>query len=165
MVLKKTCWLATIHPIRTGALIGSRGGVDPDRFLRFGFLLGAAFQVQDDLLNLEGDPDDYGKEMDGDILEGKRTLMMIHLFEHVSVSELDELRAIFGRPRGERTPDDVRRVRALMDRYDSIDYARQAAHGLAGAARYEFQKSCGHLPDSPDRRFIAALPEWVIHRS
>jgi geranylgeranyl diphosphate synthase, type II len=55
MVLKKTCWLATIHPCRVGALIGSAGMLDLDCFIRFGFFLGAAFQIQDDLLNLVGD--------------------------------------------------------------------------------------------------------------
>lgn len=165
MVLKKTCWLATIHPCRVGALIGTNGRIDPDRFVRFGFFVGAAFQVQDDLLNLQGDPDDYGKELDGDIREGKRTLMLMHLFQQADESEKAELSEVFGREREERTVDDVRRVRSLMDRYDCIDYARQAAHGLAGAARYEFTQIFGDLPDSPDKRFIAALPEWVIHRT
>ncbi len=77
MVLKKTCWLATIYPIRVGVLIGSRGGIDLDSFIRFGFFLGAAFQIQDDLLNLVGD-DRYGKELNGDLWEGKRTLLLIH---------------------------------------------------------------------------------------
>ena len=65
MVLKKTCWLATIHPCRVGALIGSRGRADLEPFIRFGFFLGAAFQIQDDLLNLVAD-DRYGKEINGD---------------------------------------------------------------------------------------------------
>ncbi len=55
MVLKKTCWYTCIHPCRIGALIGSAGRVDADRFNLFGFLLGAAFQIQDDILNLVGD--------------------------------------------------------------------------------------------------------------
>src|SRR5215470_9269808 len=59
MVLKKTCWLATIHPSRMGTLIGGKGWIDPDRCIRFGFFLGPAFQIQDDLLNLDGDPNAY----------------------------------------------------------------------------------------------------------
>src|SRR5690606_8585370 len=78
MVLKKTCWLATIHPLRVGAIIATRDTIPLEPFIRFGFLLGASFQIQDDLLNLVGDEQAYGKELDGDILEGKRTLMLIH---------------------------------------------------------------------------------------
>src|SRR5580700_2260923 len=82
MVLKKTCWLATIHPSRVGALIGTGGAAPLEPFIRFGFLVGAAFQIQDDLLNLVGDAQAYGKELGGDIREGKRTLMLIHLLDN-----------------------------------------------------------------------------------
>jgi geranylgeranyl diphosphate synthase type II len=165
MVLKKTCWLATIHPSRMGSLIGAQGALDLDRCIRFGFFLGAAFQIQDDLLNLEGDATAYGKELGGDIREGKRTLMLIHLLEKASEPERDRLRSMLGRPREARSESDVRWVLERMDAYGSFDYARQVAHGLAGAARYEFTDLYGHLPDSRDKRFIEALPAWVIERN
>ncbi len=165
MVLKKTCWLATIHPCRVGALIGSGGQLDVDRFIRFGFFLGAAFQIQDDLLNLVGDGKSYGKELGGDILEGKRTLMLIRLFEQATPAERARLSAMLGQPRGERSPRDVAWVRERMDAYGCIDYARQVAHGLAGAADHEFTLLYQHLPDSRDKRFIEALPAWVIERN
>lgn len=165
MVLKKTCWLATIHPSRVGALIGARGGMDLDRCIRFGFFLGTAFQIQDDLLNLEGDAAAYGKELSGDVREGKRTLMLIHLLEHASESERRRLCAMLGQPREQRSDGDVLWVRERMDAHGSIDYARQVAHGLAGAAQYEFEGLYGHLPESRDKRFLGALPAWVIARN
>lgn len=165
MVLKKTCWLTTIHPSRMGALIGSNGMIDLDRCIRFGFFLGAAFQIQDDLLNLEGDATAYGKEIGGDIREGKRTLMLIHLIAKATESEREDLRSILCRPREGRTSGDVAWVLGRMNAYGCIDYARQVAQGLAGAAQYEFTELYGHLPDSPDKRFVEALPLWVIERN
>jgi geranylgeranyl diphosphate synthase type II len=165
MVLKKTCWLATIHPSRVGALIGARGGMDLDRCIRFGFFLGAAFQIQDDLLNLEGDATAYGKELGGDIREGKRTLMLIHLLAQATEAERWRLCSMLGQQREERSDRDVTWVRERMDAYGSIDYARQVAHGLAGAAQYEFGNLYGDLPDSRDKRFLEALPAWVIARN
>jgi geranylgeranyl diphosphate synthase type II len=165
MVLKKTCWLTTIHPTRMGALIGSAGTVDLDRCVRFGFFLGAAFQIQDDLLNLEGDAASYGKELGGDIREGKRTLMLIHLIARATKAERDRLRSILGRPREARTHCDVAWVLDRMNSYECLQYARQVAHGLAGAAQYEFTRLYGHLPDSRDKRFLEALPVWVIERN
>ena len=87
MVLKKTCWYSFIHPCRIGALIATRDGADLDRFNRFGCFLGTAFQIQDDLLNLTGDERRYGKEIGGDLLEGKRTLMLIHLLRQLDPRE------------------------------------------------------------------------------
>src|SRR5215472_1027519 len=165
MVLKKTCWLATIHPTRMGALIGSIGRIDLDRCIRFGFFLGAAFQIQDDLLNLEGDADVYGKELGGDIREGKRTLMLIRLIANATSGERRRLGSIFARPREERGVGDVSWVLERMNFYRCIEYARELAHGLAGAARYEFAALYGVLPDSRDKRFLEALPEWVIARN
>jgi geranylgeranyl diphosphate synthase, type II len=165
MVLKKTCWLATIHPSRMGTLIGSAGTMDLDRCIRFGFFLGTAFQIQDDLLNLEGDATAYGKELGGDIREGKRTLMLIRMMASATDGERDRLTGILGRPREERTIADVTWVRERMDAYGCLDYARQVAHGLAGAAQYEFTGLYGHLPDSRDKRFLEALPTWVIERN
>ena len=165
MVLKKTCWLCTIHPSRMGTLIGSGGSIDLDRCIRFGFFLGAAFQIQDDLLNLEGDPAQYGKELGGDIHEGKRTLMLIHLLEKATINERERIFAMLGSPREQRSLRDVVWTRERMDAYGCIEYARQVAHGLAGAAQHEFHQLYGHLPESRDKHFLQSLPAWVIERN
>jgi geranylgeranyl diphosphate synthase, type II len=165
MVLKKTCWLATIHPSRVGALIGTGGAAELDPFIRFGFLVGAAFQIQDDLLNLVGDAASYGKELSGDIYEGKRTLMLIRLLEQGTAEERARVDHLLGQPRAARSAAEVRWVREAMDRYGCIEYARQVAQGLAGAAMHDFSNLYGSLPDSRDKRFIEALPAWVIERN
>jgi geranylgeranyl diphosphate synthase type II len=165
MVLKKTCWLATIHPSRMGALIGAGGGVALDPFVRFGFLVGAAFQIQDDLLNLVGDAASYGKELGGDIYEGKRTIMLIRLLEQGTADERARVTTLLSLPRAERQAAEVRWVRARMEHYGCIDYAREMAQGLAGAALHDFARIFDGVPDSRDRQFIEALPAWVIARS
>jgi geranylgeranyl diphosphate synthase type II len=165
MVLKKTCWYTTIYPMRVGALIGTRDGVQLDRYLHFGFFVGAAFQIQDDLLNLVGDAARYGKELHGDIWEGKRTLMLIHLLNATDPDERDRLSRVLRGARSERTEEEVRWIRERMERHGSLDYARQVAHGLAGAALHEFALAFAELPDSPDKDFLEALPTWVIERA
>jgi len=163
MVLKKTCWLATIHPSRIGALIGTRGRIDLKPFIRFGFFLGAAFQIQDDLLNLVADGR-YGKELNGDIWEGKRTLMLIHTYQEASTKERKKLSETMALSRDQRTAEQVAWVRLLMDRYGAVDHARRIAHGLAGAALKEYASTYDGLPDSRDKQFIRGLPTWVFER-
>lgn len=164
MVLRKTCSYTTIFPLRAGALIGTRDGMDLDRLTRFGFFLGAAFQIQDDLLNLVGDHASYGKELAGDLWEGKRSLMMIRLFQRATPDELETLADALRAPRAGRSAEQVAWMRERMTAYDCIDYARQVAHALAGAARHEFTQCFGSLPDSRDKRFIEDLVRWVIAR-
>jgi geranylgeranyl diphosphate synthase, type II len=165
MILKKTCWYTTIFPVRVGALIGSRSEPNLDRFIRFGFFAGAAFQIQDDLLNLIGDPVKYGKELNGDIHEGKRTLMLIHLLEHASVEERSALAEILSRPRPCRSDDDVEWIRERMDAYMSISYAQRMAHGLAGAAQNAFDEAFADVPDSRDKAFVRGTVRWVLSRT
>ena len=165
MVLKKTCWYTTIFPLRVGALIGTRSNRDLDRFLRFGFFLGAAFQIQDDLLNLQGDPQRYGKELSGDIWEGKRTLMLIHLLRSASEEERRRLATFLSQSRAARTGQDVEWVLDRMDTYGSLEYARRLAHGLAGAARHEHRHLGAGLRDSSDTRFVRAIITWVLERA
>jgi geranylgeranyl diphosphate synthase, type II len=164
MVLKKTCWLGTIYPLRVGALIGTRSEVPPDQFVPFGFLLGAAFQIQDDVLNLCADAR-YGKERDGDLWEGKRTLPLIHLLRQCTPDERERIIATLSLSRETKAPTDVAWMRARMDHYGCIDYARQIAHGIAGAALEEFEVAFRGVPDSRDKRFIEGLATWVFERN
>jgi geranylgeranyl diphosphate synthase type II len=163
MVMKKTCWLATIHPLRIGALIATRGAADLDALTRFGFFLGAAFQIQDDILNLEPDGA-YGKEINGDLYEGKRTLMLIHAARAAAPQERRRLFAHLARPRAKRKAGDVAWLRALMERHGSLDYARGVAQGLAGAALHEHEAAFAGAPESRDKRFIAGLAGWIFRR-
>ena len=164
MTLKKTCWYTCIHPCRIGGIIGSRGEVNPDVFNRFGYYMGAAFQIQDDVLNLVGDVEKYGKEIGGDIREGKRTLMLIHLLKECRPAEKKRMRAFLATPREDRSDGDVAWVYDRMAKYGSIDYARKTARHLAGAALHEFFIAYGSLPESDDKSFIRDIVFYMIER-
>ena len=164
MTLKKTCWYTCIHPCRIGALIGSGGTVEPDRFNRFGYYLGAAFQIQDDLLNLVGDQAKYGKEIGGDIWEGKRTVMLIHVLNNSEPAERHKLERFLAKPRSERVEDEIAWVYELMEQYGSLDHARTVARHLAGAAYLEFLRAYRDVPESNDRRFIEEIVLYMIER-
>ncbi len=164
MTLKKTCWYTCIHPCRIGALIGTGGEIAPDRFNYFGYYMGAAFQIQDDILNLVGEQRKYGKEIGGDIWEGKRTMMLIHVLNHCDSKQKEWLRAFLAKPRHQRTAEDVRQVYKLMDRYGSIDAARSSARQLAGAALREYFVAYGDRPDSKDKEMLQSLVLYMIER-
>jgi geranylgeranyl diphosphate synthase type II len=164
MVLKKTCWYTSIHPCRIGALIGTAGRIDADRFNLFGFLLGGAFQIQDDVLNLIGDQDRYGKEILGDIWEGKRTLMLVHALRQGTADERERLGRVFAVGRDRRTEKDVEWVFRLFGRHGSIDFARAALRRMVEAAQDEFDVAFRDAPASADRDFIRRLIPYLGDR-
>ncbi len=164
MCLKKTSWYTFLYPCRVGALIATDGRYDVARLDRFGWYLGAAFQIQDDLLNLEGDCVRYGKEITGDLLEGKRTLMLIHLLAKASLAEREELRRFLAKPRHERAPAEVERILAQMKAQGSLDFARRAAQELAEAALAEGLSAFAEVPDSEDKRFLLETVRYVVER-
>ena len=164
MVLQKTCWLGTIHPLRSGCLVGSRGRLSLDPLIRIGFLFGAAFQIQDDVLNLRPGPG-YGKEVNGDLFEGKRTLMVIHALRTARATDRRRLVRLLGLPRRRRDASQVGFLRDVLDRTGAVDYALAVAGGLAGAAIREFDDFFAALPASRDRDFIRATLIWVLQRT
>jgi len=166
MVMRKTCWYTTVHPLRVGALIGSWGAVALEPFVRFGFHLGAAFQIKDDLLNLVGDEARYGKEILGDLLEGKRTLMLVHLLRAVRGPDRVDLMAYLGQSRSSRSLPEARHVRDLMLTHGSVDFAREFARGIAYEAETSFERAFGaRAAETPAGEFVRGLINYMLDRT
>ena len=164
MVLKKTGWYSFIHPMRIGALVAAPDRTDLDSFNRFGYFLGAAFQIQDDVLNLTGDQQRYGKEIGGDLLEGKRTLILTHAFAHSEPHEKQRLKAFLAKPRAQRFPRELAWVQALVRARGSIEYARRAARQFAEGARREFEAAYGTAAPGAALNFIERLLDYLVSR-
>jgi geranylgeranyl diphosphate synthase type II len=164
LIMHKTCWYTTVHPLRVGALVGSGGAVDLGPMVRFGFYLGAAFQIQDDLLNLLGTEREYGKEIDGDLYEGKRTLPLIHLLRNARGRDRDTIDRYLALERPERTAAMVSEIRGLLDDYGSIKFAAAYAQGIAGAALQAFDMAFAPATSGPDRDYVRALVPYMLDR-
>jgi geranylgeranyl diphosphate synthase type II len=164
LIMHKTCWYTTVHPLRVGALIGSGAAADLDRMARFGFFLGAAFQIQDDLLNLLGTEREYGKEINGDLYEGKRTLPLIHLVRTAEGADRDTVERYLRLDRPERTAALIAEVRDLLDGYGSIAFAAAYATGIAGAAMDGFDAAFAAAAPGRDKDFIRAVVPYMIDR-
>jgi geranylgeranyl pyrophosphate synthase/uncharacterized protein with NAD-binding domain and iron-sulfur cluster len=163
MVLKKTAWYSFIHPIRIGALVAGDCD-DLDRFNRFGFLLGAAFQIRDDVLNLVGSVGRYGKEIGGDLWEGKRSLVMSYAFTHADPSVVRQLTEFLGRPRYDRLPRQVAVIQELLDQSGAINWASTAAELLLEAAQQQFVVAFSEVDEGPDLAFIRSLISYMVER-
>jgi geranylgeranyl diphosphate synthase type II len=171
LIMKKTCWYTTLLPLRVGCLVASgrawlpgRVTPDPSAMLRFGFFLGAAFQIRDDLLNLTGAEALYGKERLGDLREGKRTLMLIHLLAVADERDRRRLRRWLALAPQARTSGIREEILTMMEAHGSLSFADEFARGIARSAEVAFEEAFANVPDSPARRFVAGLVPYMVER-
>jgi len=164
MVKGKTCGYTFITPFKLGGMIAGISDKKLAMFEDIGNDLGIAFQIEDDVLNLIGEKDKYGKEIAGDIYEGKRTLMLIHLMKHATKEEKKRIVAIMNKNRKEKTKDEVDYILSLMKKYGSIEYAIEKARFFAKRAKRNFKKKFSFMKDSEAKRFIDGLFDFVVNR-
>jgi geranylgeranyl diphosphate synthase type II len=147
MVHKKTSHYTFITPVVVGAIVAGGSGEALGRLRFFATALGAAFQIQDDVLNLVGDEDRTGKEVDGDLWEGKHTLVLLHAVRSCAEDERRRATAILRkrRPLDSSAADRMMPLRELVDRLRgegriSASSARALARGIdkdAGAIEFK----------------------------
>ena len=102
--------------LKIGALLADAPQEDADRLYRFGEQLGLAFQLQDDLLDVYGDPKVFGKAIGGDITSNKKTYMLINAVNRANPEQRRELERWIGA----RDFDRQEKVAAVTALYDQI---------------------------------------------
>jgi geranylgeranyl diphosphate synthase, type II len=127
MCTRKTSWYTVASPCRLGAIVAGADKRTLEGLKGFGLKLGVAFQIQDDALNLVGDSRKLGKTKSDDILEGKRTLILLHMFDEASPDERKRAVSIMSKERSKKTRADVSFVLGLIQKYDAVGYARRRA--------------------------------------
>ncbi len=159
MALGKTGYYSGVSPLKIGALIG--GATDSERraLEAFGKNSAIAFQIQDDLLNIVGDEASTGKDLLNDILESKRTLMVIHCIQAATPPDRQRLSALL-RLGPTKEPEQMREIVDMLFRYGSIEYARELARGLILEARTYL----GELPRSSARDVLSSMADFFLER-
>jgi geranylgeranyl diphosphate synthase type II len=164
MVYQKTTWYTFLAPLLAGALAAGADDAWLRALARFATPLGVAFQIEDDVLNLVADEERYGKEIDGDLWEGKHTLALIHALRALGPDERREALRVLARPRAGKTGAEVAFLRACIERTGALGVARTAARRRAARARASFAALARALPPSVHREFLGALVDFVVER-
>lgn len=114
--------------MKIGVLLADAPADDADNLYRFGEKIGLAFQLQDDYLDVYGDPAVFGKAIGGDIVSNKKTYMLINAFNRADNAQRAELE------RWIRATDFDRqeKVKAVTGLYDEMGIDRLAQQKIAG---------------------------------
>jgi geranylgeranyl diphosphate synthase type II len=171
MAYKKTCWYTVIAPLRIGVICGAPPGAaspldgELTPLVELGHLAGIAFQISDDLLNLQADEALYGKEISGDLLEGKRTIMLLHFMRTARGSARERALALLRRPRAGKPPEEVEWLLGAMIEAGSLDYGRELARSYSQQALELDATGLPCLLENDDRRFLREMLNYVIDRN
>ena len=142
---------------KTGALMAGADSNVCDAFYRYGISLGLAFQLQDDLLDTYGDPAVFGKNIGGDILNDKKTFLLITALNHANGSDRDTLLSLLGT----RSDDKIQRVKAI---YESTGAGNECRSLIETYTRDAIAELNAIEMDDEARNFFISLAEESINR-
>ncbi len=155
MIYKKTAALIAAAT-RSGAIIGGGNAVEVETLAEYGRLVGLAFQIQDDYLDVVSEEEFLGKPVGSDIVEGKMTLMVVHALSNASPEDKEELISILK----DNGDTDVERAIELFEKYGSINYARDIAIKNIDTAKNLLET----LNQSEATMSLAMIADYVLQR-
>jgi octaprenyl-diphosphate synthase len=142
-----------------GGMLGKIDDEKEQALREYGFNLGIAFQLVDDLLDFTGDAQAVGKPLASDLREGKVTLPLIHLLRQSNDGEGSRIVRDTIASRNV-TPEQWAVLLRTLKEHASIDYAYRRAVEYAERAK----KLLYAFPPSSERDALLALPDYVLSR-
>ena len=141
-----------------GMIVGNANSDQLKLISRYAGYAGIAFQIIDDVLNLIADKK-YGKEIGGDLREGKRTIIVSHFMSHAPANEKKKFLKYFGQKQSNITQ--TRTMIRLLEKNGSIKYSQDLA---------EYFLECGlfylnFLPDNKARTSLIKLSKFLTKRN
>ena len=118
----------------------------------FGRLTGMGVQLQDDFIDLLTPVGVSGKRQGGDLIEGKKTLIMIHAFAN------DVVVPVFGKK--DASAEEISRSISILEESGSIEYARSRAEEMVVRGK----RALDVLPSSPAKETMLQLADYMIRR-
>ncbi len=122
MIRKKTGTMVAVAT-EVGGLLGGASEEERSALKSYGELVGQAFQVQDDLLDVVADEKEFGKTIGGDIVEGKKTFLLITALQRATGNDKKLLKEIV--ERGGTSRRSVDRVRRIFQSTGAVDAAQE----------------------------------------
>ena len=137
--------------LKMGALIADASQDDLEAIYEFGELLGIAFQIQDDYLDVYGDSISFGKKIGGDIIENKKTILFHYAMSNGSINEKKELLKWYDKGIGNAL--DNEKIDAVKSIFDKTN-AGEACMKLVNDYTIKAFKILSNLKISPEAKNI-----------
>ena len=141
---------------RIGAILARRDGAVEHALASYGRHLGLAFQLVDDALDYDADPDELGKNIGDDLADGKPTLPLIHAMKHGSTAERHMIREAIEAG----STQNLRLIQLAIETSGGLRYTAERAEREAGLA----SEALAELPRSKFKDGLIGLARFAVTR-
>lgn len=145
-----------------GAAIAGASESQMKALSNFGVKVGQAFQIQDDILGSFGDEEVTGKPTDGDIREGKRTMLVLEAFRRANLDKRQRLENLLGTP--DMSAEQVQEVKDIFVDTGALEAAENRMNELLDAGQ-EALDLAEPTFDENYKNFFIDMSEFLVHRS
>jgi len=146
--------------LKIGALIGGADVKDAELLNSFGEHLGIAFQLQDDILDVYGDPDKFGKQVGGDIISNKKTYLLLKAFELADQQQKHDLENWVTL----KEFDNTQKVEAVTGIYNALAIRLHAENEMETHANKAFEAlEAINLPDG-SKQYLRYFADGLLVR-
>jgi len=155
----KTAKYTVERPLQIGAMLAGAEFDILETFTAYGIPLGQAFQLQDDIFGVFGDPKKMGKPVGSDIREGKKTVLIAKTYEWASKREEQILDRVVGN--WAATDKDLAKVKGIIYSVGAYDYAIKLSHRLIEQAKSAIDKD--KYPDE-GKEYLLVAADYLLNR-
>lgn len=142
----------------SGALLAEADSEKETALINYGYLLGIAFQLADDLLDYTADSETLGKEIGADLREGKLTLPVIYTLEKADSADRSKMEKIIRNP--DFNSDEFIFLRELLEKYGGLSYTEQKAIDSIHKAK----EALSVFEPSESRTVLELLADYALVR-
>jgi len=145
----KAAYYSVYGPMQCGAIVAGASREAVEKIAIYGIPAGKAFQIRDDILDCSSSEARLGKSIGNDVWDGCKTLILWHAARTASPTILSKLKEIYGKPREEKTEEEVSWVLEQFRDLGSLDHAGAEAVKLTAQSIELFDEIESHIPESP----------------
>lgn len=144
--------------LKMGAIIGGANTFNASKIYSFGQDLGIAFQIKDDILDLYGDPEKFGKQIGGDVIANKKTLLYLLALEHATEVQKTNLKDLEKESNLEKK---VKEVRAIFDQIGVLQMSESYMKKIENQALNALSEITVEKEKKAD---LEALADYLMNR-
>lgn len=144
--------------LKVGAIVNGAPANDAENLYEFGVNVGIAFQIQDDILDLYADPEKFGKQVGGDIIANKKTILYLTAIGNASKDQLQVLKNIHS---DDNPANKVEKAKQLFDHLNVREQCEDLLHDHLGKAMFHLEEVA---VDDADKQVLRDLAIYLVNR-